>query len=197
MRNLRIANQTSIIAGEGKSERIFLTYLKNIYWSKEGKHIVTIHKNIQEGHGGGSSIDVAREVMNQFGARLYGAIVLLLDSDVAQNIKPSDICTKALSKCRYRHVVPKDKVKCIMMSPCFEGFILKILEKKVPGNSSYCKQSFEAILGKKAPKVDLGNYANHCPKSLLEEKRKYIPELNDLIAYFEIANKDDFDKYFR
>lgn len=196
MRQPPSVKKTSIIAGEGKSEKIFLEYLKTLYWTNDGKHVVKIYKNIQEGHGGGSSINVAGEVMNQFGCLPRDAIVLLLDQDIAGDLSCTDIKQQAIKRCRYKSVIPKDRIKCIMMLPCFEGFILRILGKKISGNSSYCKQQFEMIFGKKAPKVDQGNYTRHCPKKLLEEKRKQISELDKLIRYFEIATKADFSSYF-
>lgn len=196
MRKPPSVKKTSIIAGEGKSEKIFLEYLKSIYWIKGGQHSVSVHKNIQEGHGGGSSINVAGEVMNQFGCLPRDAIVLLLDEDIAGDLSCTDITRQALKRCRYKSVIPKDRIKCIMMRPCFEGFILRILGKRILENSSHCKQQFEIIFGEKAPKVDKGNYTRHCPKKLLEEKRKQISALDELIRYFEIATKADFASYF-
>lgn len=196
MRQPTSVKKTSTIAGEGKSEKIFLEYLRALYWMKGGQHFVHIHKNIQQGHGGGSSIDVASEVMNQFCRLPRDGIVLLLDKDIAGELSCHDITQQAIKRCRYKSVIPRDKIKCIMMYPCFEGFILRILGKKAPGNSSYCKQQFETIFDKQAPKVDKGNYTKHCPKTLLEEKRQQIPELDALIKYFEIATKAEFTSYF-
>lgn len=195
MKKVVSVKKTSIIAGEGKSENIFLEYIKSLYW-KKGQHDILVHKNIQQGNGGGSSVSVAQEVMKRCGIFPRDAIVLLLDKDIAGEMSCTDITRKALQICKCRSVIPKDKIKCIMMTPCFEGFILRILGKKPLDNSSYCKQGFEKIFGKKAPKVNAGLYATYCPKELLENRRKCIPELNELIKYFEVTTKDGFIEYF-
>ena len=184
MKGKKCANKTSIIAGEGKSERIFLEYLKNIYYLRGGGHSIKIHRNNQNGHGGGSTVDVAKEILYRCCSRHYDAIFLLLDSDIAGDVGCRELLKSAKKKGRRIGEIP-NKSKCLKMLPCFEGFMLKIVDQSVPANSPECKRCFESFFHSSAQKMTEAQYRKFCPKELLEAKRKNFPLLDELITYFE------------
>ena len=192
----REPKNTSLASGEGKADRQFLTYLKDCYAQRDFQHAIHIHSNYKDGHGGGSSIDVAKEALQKCLERDYEAILLLLDSDIAK-----DDCKTLIQKAkqrfpkRERGKLPK-KSKCIFATPCLEALLLKICTVSTPSSTATCKNAFKKRFGKEAHKLDDKDFATHFPKELLEERRACIEELDTLIRYFEIATRKDFSAYF-
>lgn len=193
MKNKHSINSTSIAGGEGKTEINFLDYIKRIYTSRENNHSIHIAKNTH----GGDTISVAIKVMNLFQGREFDAILLFIDNDRAKNYACDGLIKKAKKRCPKPIQVKIPKLfKCIRSYPCTEGFLLKISGESCPGTSPNCKSQFKTKFGKDADAFTQRDYEKHFSKALLDDKRGEIPELNELIRYFEIATKADFSSYF-
>lgn len=195
MSTIRSINKTSIAGGEGKTEKEFLDYLKNIYRKRESKHSITLCKNTK----GGDPVHVAKKVMLECKGKHFDAMLLLLDEDRAKDYMCSGIEKEAKKQCSkdIRPFIPK-AVKCIRVTPCIEGFFLDILKCRHDNISSRCKSQFSKLTpnNKDAAKLTEDDYQKLFPKELLEERRAQIPALELLIQYFEIESWDDFSKYF-
>ena len=121
--------KTSIASGEGKADKIFLTYLKKLYGSRQAQHHIDIPSNNNDGHTGGSSVDVVKEVMQKCFSRDYDALLFLLDGDILQ-YDCARLMRKAKERCRkdIRCKIP-DRYKCVIAQPCLEGLLLTIYKR--------------------------------------------------------------------
>lgn len=193
--NKRTQNKSSIASGEGKADKIFLTHLKKLYGSRQAKHSIDIPSNNTDGHTGGSSVDVVKEIMQRCSSRNYDALLVLLDGDILQH-DCTTLIQKAKSKCRkdIRHKIP-NMYKCIVIHPCLEGLLLNI--KGITCSETYsCKRQFKKEFGKEAHQLTERELNTAFQRQLLDKQRSRIPELDMLIRYFEINTWEDFSEYF-
>lgn len=189
----RFTKSTSIAGGEGKTEEVFLKYLKQIYLKGDYEHSIHIPTTTN----GGDPICVAKKIMNTLQNRTADAILIFLDNDRAKGYSCETIIMSAKKKCplAIRQKVPCLS-KCIKTFPCTEGLLLRITGHKIYSDSSLCKEKFEKIFKKNAAQFRDIDYAKYFPKNILDNKRSEILELDELIKYFEIATKVEFINYF-
>lgn len=168
----RIVRDTALIFGEGRDDRIFLAYLVHIYAS--GHNSTRPKITVRKGRGGSADgvIEDARKVPGSFSRKL-----VKLDQD-----RPQDEIDEAVRIAR-RH-----KIQIAFSVPCLEGTFLNILEPNDDhsGESSEtCKRSFESRYISHSNRGKMAEYTRVFPKAILDEARRRIPVLDEIITYIE------------
>ncbi|MCK5416036.1 RloB domain-containing protein [Candidatus Parcubacteria bacterium] len=166
-RKRRQANKTLLIFGEGMNEQMFLKHLKKLYCCDTNVAIT-----VRKGRGGNSAnivIDASR-VLGEFDRR-----VVVLDND-----KPKGEIEEA------RKIAGSKKIELIENTPCLEHLLLSILgSSKISNDSPECKKMFESEYINKRQRKEAYEYNNLFKKELLEEKRKTIKILDDILQIME------------
>lgn len=158
---------TLLAVGEGDSEEAFLKYLRSLYCADHAGVSVTV----RNAHGKGPG-NVVNSALGHLRNRAFDRALALLDTDLEWTPKDRDAARKA-------------GLRLIGSTPCLEGFLLQILELPVPANSAQCKRAIAQAL--RADLTEISSYAPHFPKALLERaRRQHLPELNVLLALFEL-----------
>lgn len=158
----RIALQTVLVVGEGKTEEAFLRYIKSLYIYRGCGVAVTIRN--AHGKGPNHVVDFAiRQCRNAD----YDRVVALLDNDLEMS---ATVGRRAKTR----------KVQIIRSTPCIEGLLLKILGAHVPATTSECKGrcGIELPENLTSPR----NYMQKFPKHILDAQCKAVPELARLLA---------------
>lgn len=157
--------KTLLVVGEGDSEEAFLKHLRDLYCSGGAGVAVTV----RNAHGKGPE-NVIDHTARQARIYSYDARVALLDTDIAWTDKLKKEARKA-------------KIEMVGSTPCLEGLLLSILGKRPPVQSADCKKAIQQSLG-----IDLmerQGYAGHFPKAVLDSARTTIPDLDQLLLFFE------------
>lgn len=81
-----------------------------------------------------------------------------------------------------RREAERKNVGFIVLSPCLEGLLLKILGQPVPGSSQECKDRLKHIDSREP--FESGFYAKNFPKNLLDQARSRVAELDALLVLF-------------
>ncbi len=163
----RKANKTVLFYGEGLAEEVFLKYLRSLYAYNTGVK-VTVRNN-----KGGDPVSMVINASNEPG--LFNRKIVVLDND-KKEIKQAIVEAK------------RNKIKIIESSPCLESTLLSILrpgKKYSDKTSSWCKHEFEAKYLNKKRRVDIGEYEKFFPKSVLDDARIRVKELDTIIAEME------------
>ncbi len=165
----RSASQTLLMYGEGLGEETFLKYLKGLYSRDTGKAI-----KIRNGKGGAPA-DIVTSAVNEPGD--FDQRIVIIDND------------KSAQEMSSARVVAKQKgVVLLENSPCLEATLLSILK---PGQSfsnktsAWCKSEFQSNYLDKKKRTELGEYGKIFPKTILDEQRINVAELNALISLME------------
>lgn len=161
----RQVRKTVLICCEGKGDMAFLEYLRSVYCA--GRENPPKVKVQQAGGRGGNNV-----IQTLLGAAAivgYNKLVALIDTNV-----PPDT--------EHRDAAAASAVVFVDMSPCLEGFLLKILGKSVPATSAECKQRLRQIDAREL--FAQGFFTSNFPKALLDEKRKSVAELNELLGVY-------------
>lgn len=161
----RQVRRTLLIVGEGDSEVAFLKHVRQLYCS-DG---YGVSATVRNAHGKGPE-NVVNCVIRQSANYKLDAKSALLDTDI--------LWTDQLrSKAR------KAKIDLIGSRPCFEGFLLSILDERPAQTSMECKKAIQRLLN--ADLTASRTYEKHFPKSVLELARQRVLELNQLLRTFE------------
>ncbi|ANT65127.1 RloB domain-containing protein [Prosthecochloris sp. CIB 2401] len=161
----REIKKTLLVVGEGDSEKAFLQHLRSLYCTRGDGVKVTI----RNAHGKGPD-NVVNFAIRQLNVCSYDACVVVLDTDIPW--------TERLKK-----KAKKANIELVGSSPCLEGFLLLILGTYPPEQSVQCKKDIKRFLG-----IDLTeweSYASSFPKTLLEDARLKISQLDRLLRYYE------------
>ncbi|MBS0485136.1 MAG: RloB domain-containing protein [Proteobacteria bacterium] len=161
----RQVRRTLLIVGEGDSEEAFLKHLRNLYCSSGAGVTVTV----RNAHGKGPD-NVITHTVRQTRIASYDRRVALLDTDIPW--------TEELEK-----KAQNAKIYMVGSKPCFEGLLLSILGMSVPSQSGECKKVIAQTLG--FDLTERQSYINQFSKTILDSARVKIPELNQLINFFE------------
>lgn len=163
---MRTLRTTLLAVGEGDSEVAFLRHLRSLYCADHAGVNVAVRN--AHGRGPGNVISTALGHMRN---RAFDRALALLDTDLDWAQKDREAARKA-------------KLVLIGTRPCLEGLLLKILGIPVPEQSAQCKKAIQTALS--ADMTELRSYVQHFPKTLLENARKHVPELDNLIKMFEL-----------
>ena len=172
-----MARESIVLFGEGKTEAIFLNYLKKVYEAdKNGGLKIKVDKG-----QGKSPKDVAERLVNKL-LRVgnYDRSLLLIDSDIEHNIKSS--------------FLKKHNITLILSKPqCMEGILLSILDKLPKGGKNSSSKDLKAAFMKqigtneKRYMIDLPKACpQRFPIDLIEEKRRSIPELDAILKFLGV-----------
>jgi hypothetical protein len=159
----RSVRPTLLIIGEGDTDTAFLKHLRALYCC-DGAGVSATVKNA---HGKGPE-HIVDYTIKQIGA--YNQRVAFLDTDI--------LWTEPLTK-----KARKNKVAMVGSKPCFEGLLLSILGKTPPELSAQCKK--EILKNISFDLTEWQKYAGHFPKTVLDNARTRLHELDQLLGFFE------------
>jgi len=165
----RSANKTVLIYGEGLAEEIFIKYLRGIYTFNTNVAI-TVRRG-KEGTADGIVMH-AHKTQGAFNKR-----IVVLDND-----KPKREMEKA------RILGNEENIILCKNTPCLESLLLSILNKgKSFANktSNWCKKEFESRYIDNKKRGDSDCFTKLFPKKLLNEMRRKIPELDNIVCIME------------
>ena len=168
-RNQREAKHTTLLYGEGYSEKIFLEYLRGIYARSS-----SVRVTIKCGSGGSPEMIVSKAMRD---AGRFDRRIVVMDGD-----------SGAGEMRRVRELAESNGIRIIENTPCLEGVLLSILEsgKSYSSMSSGdCKEEFESRYIRRQERRDKRKYEQYFPKALLDEERSRVEELDALISVFE------------
>lgn len=158
----KVVVRTLLLVGEGGAEKAFLEHLKSIYCPRGSGVFVTV----RDAHGKGPE-QVVEQTIRWLQNADFDHRATLLDTDLAW---PERTRKRARQK----------RLELVGSAPCLEGLLLRILGRPVPSSSDGCKRALGAELSGRATAPE--SYRTLFPSSLLEERRRDIPELARLIA---------------
>jgi hypothetical protein len=153
---------TLLLVGEGDAELVWLGHLKRLYVARGAGLVVTL-KNAH-GKGAAHVVDVAiRQSRNA--AFDVKAVLLDTDTDWTQQLK----------------VLAKEAgVEIVAATPCLEGVLLRAHGCRVTGRTSArLKTDFAKRFG--ADALDINVYQQHFPREFVEESRKRVAEIDQLL----------------
>lgn len=159
---------TKFIKPEGAHDTAFLEILKDYYLNN------SLRVEIRKGHGKDQSA-IVQEAINRIGDYDRRIVVMDQDKSQAEMAKADDLASK-------------NHIAVIRNYPCIEGVLIKILEpnKSINGMSPHeLKAYFEKNYIPRTKRTNKDIYKSKFPKALLDEARKRVPELNNLIELFE------------
>ena len=165
----RSANKTLLMFGEGLSEELFLKHLRALY-SRDSGVAVTIRNG-----KGGTATDIVSNATREPGD--FDRRIVILDND-----KDEQEMQRARTEAKQRGI------ELIENSPCLEAVLLAILEDAnsfSSKTSDWCKNKFESNYLDKHKRTEIKEYEKIFPKSLLDERRGDVTELNQLISLME------------
>jgi hypothetical protein len=119
--------------------------------------------------GGKGGNNVISTLIGQAACVQYDLLVACLDMDV-----PPD--------CESRRKAKREKVTCIELYPCLEGFLLDILGHPVPEDSAGCKHRLRQV-DQRDP-YDPGFFADNFPRNVLDTRRAAVPALDALLRVY-------------
>ena len=163
---LRKVARTVLMVGEGQSEAFFLRHLVSIYVQRGSGVRVTI-KNAR-GKGALHVVDVA---IRQSRNADYDERAALLDTDVGW-----DAATERTAR--------QGGIRVFPATPCLEALLLQIHQRPIENRTTaQLKTAFVAEFGK--PASDLSVYAHHFNVGRLEDARKRMPMIENLLRLIQ------------
>jgi len=169
----RSVRRTTLIYCEGAHDQTFVRHLVDVY-AAAGR--VNGRVNVKRGRGGSpdSLIIELTRVSGSFDRRLLKA-----DKDRAR---------AEIEKAEY--LSNKEGIPIIWSKPCIEALLLTILDGKDYSGyqSKTCKQHFEARYIAADKRTDSRAYEKVFTVDVLEEARKRVPELDELIQFITGQN---------
>ena len=166
---------TILIVGEGPTERAFLQYLKELYILRENNFAVKI-----ESGTGGSPSSIVQKAIRLRGSRGYDKCYVLIDAD-----KPLETDFKLADRMKKR-----PRIEVLKVTPCIEGLFLAILKhssfSQRSASSDYCKKEFESTYMASDRKTDKRSYVDKFLKTLINERRASVPELDLILKAMQI-----------
>lgn len=164
-RKSREVKKTVLLYCEGAHEKAFLHYLKTVF--ARGRNVFV---KIKENYGYGAN-GVLNGVLRQ---ELSDQTVCVYDTDTGVD--------NAL-----KNKVEQRGILCFENTPCFDAFLLEILEGKSYSDckSDDCKKRFEREYLNASKRTNKDNYAKLFPEKLLRQKAEKMGNLGRLI---EIIN---------
>ena len=157
--------KTVLLCCEGKADQALIAYLRATYTA--GRPGAPHVKPKQA--GGKGSNNVIDTLLGEAKCSQPDKLVALLDGDAP----PSTV---------KRREAERKNVGLIVLSPCLEGLLLKILGQPVPGSSQECKDRLKPIDSREP--FESGFYAKNFPKNLLDQARSRVAELDALLVLF-------------
>lgn len=164
-RSRRVVLTTVLLVGEGDADVAFIKHLKTQYVPRGVGVTVTVRN--AHGHGPENVLD---RVIGQSRNSQFDINGALLDRDIPWTVALEE-------KAR------KQRIKLIGSIPCLEGFLLSILGIGAPEQSNDCKARLHPRLN--GSPYEPRSYAKPFPKSVLDDMRVRIDELDRLLKLLE------------
>ncbi len=155
--------------GEGLGEELFLKHLRGLYSHDSGVAVT-----IRNGKGG-TATDIVSNANREPGD--FDRRIVILDNDKDKQEMQ-----------RARTEAGQKGIELIENSPCLEAVLLAILRDGTSfanKASAWCKDEFESHYLDKRKRTEIMEYEKTFPKSLLDQRRKNVSELNQLISLME------------
>lgn len=171
----RNTKTTILIVGEGPTEKAFLQYLKELYITRDYEFAVKI-----ECGAGGSPCSVVQKAIRLRGSRAYDKCYVLFDADrsLETDYKLSDRMNK------------RPRIEVLKATPCIEGLFLAILKhpgfSQASSLSDNCKRDFHANYISEDKKMDKRSYAVKFSRTMLDDHRVQVPELDLILKAMQI-----------
>ena len=162
-RKTRKSKLTLIFVGEGEADKAFLSHLRSIYGT--GNLRVS-----PKSAGGKGPENVIRDTISSLENSGYSYAAALLDTDLKW---PRNLVQEAKNK----------NIPLFGSSPCIEGFLLDILQKKKPRSSKECKKVLHPML--KGRETCSQSYKELFNETTLEAARKNIQQLDSIIRLIQ------------
>lgn len=157
--------KTVLLCCEGKADQAFIAYLRATYTA--GRPGVPHVK--PKPAGGKGSNNVIDTLLGEAKCSQPDKLVAMLDGDAPPSTAK-------------RREAERKNVQSIILMPCLEGLLLNILGQPVPSTSQECKDRLRQIDSRDP--FDSGFYAQHFPKSLLDQARSRVTALDALLILF-------------
>jgi len=161
-RHQRVSLYTILAVGEGGSDAVFLKYLKKLYVTRQCGTTTTV----KNAYGRGPK-HVIEFTVRQANNASYDRVIAFLDTDLIWTADVSELARD-------------NNIQMIGSEPCFEGLLLNILEKNVPGNSRDCKRRLSVELNGSSL-TDQATFERYFDFDILEHRRQDIDMLDQLI----------------
>lgn len=166
---------TILIVGEGPTEKAFLQYLKELYILRDDNLSVKV-----ESGTGGSPATIVQKAIRLRASRGYDKCYVLMDADV-----PLETDFKLADRMKKR-----PRIEVLNATPCIEGLFLAILNQssfsQASATTDYCKREFETKYMASDRKTDKRSYIDKFPKTLLDERRTNVPELDFILKAMQV-----------
>lgn len=159
----KVSLYTVLAVGEGASDALFLKHLKKLYVTRNCGTTTTI----RDAHGKGPEHIIKTAIAHARNAS-YDRVIAFLDTDLTW--------TRELIE-----IAGDNNIQMIGSEPCFEGLLLSVLDKNVPGNCRDCKRDLEREL-KGSSLTNQLTYERNFDLAILERKRQDIAVLDQLIV---------------
>lgn len=171
MKKTKQRRRTIFIYCEGKTDHLFIRYLKKLYLIRGTKQVT-----LKKGTGGNLSTYISETVKNAQ-VRDYDEKYIVLDSD---NKKEEEL-EKAQNESK------EDNIQLIWQKPCLEGVFLRVLKGGdwfIKEKSESCKSIFKrGYMPGNTPLESL--LEKLFTKDILDAKKQEIQELGQLIQLME------------
>jgi len=165
----RAASQTLLMYGEGLGEETFLKHLRSLYARDSGVAVT-----IRNGKGG-NAVNVIIDASNAPGG--FDNRIVVIDND-----KGDAEMQQARQEAKNR------SIELIENTPCLEAILLVILndgKNYSDKQSSLCKSEFESNYLDKKKRTELNEYGKLFPKSLLDQQKVKVRELQKFVSIME------------
>lgn len=158
---------TVLLCCEGKADQVFIAYLRTTYTAGRpgAPHVKP------KPAGGKGSNNVIDTLLGEAKCSQPDKLVALLDGDLPPSIAK-------------RREAERKHVQSIILTPCLEGLLLKILGQPVQNTCQECKDRLKQIDSREP--FETGFYAQNFPRALLDQARKKVAELDELLTLFGV-----------
>ncbi len=171
-RNVRAVAKTLLIYGEGKTEKAFCLFLKQLFVKRNSGVRITV----DSGNGGGP-VELIRKLKGKLERRAFDDCIVMMDTDLPWH----DNFPKNINKTHIHYVGAK---------PCIEGMFLNLLSDSkfhlVRHSSAKCKRLFHKNYLDEKEKYDKNNYRKIFNRQILLKKCQDIPEFARLLQLIGI-----------
>jgi len=165
--NTRVVAKTLLIYVEGKTEKAFCLFLKQLFVQRNSGVRITVNA----GNGGGP-LELIRKLRGKLERRAFNNCIVLMDTDLPW---PDDLPGE----------INKTSIYYVGSNPCIEGLFLKLLNDreyhKLQYSSGKCKRYFHDNYLMENEKYDKRNYSKLFNREMLLEKRQNVPEFARLL----------------
>ena len=171
MKKSRQVRHTIFIYCEGKTDHLFVQYLKRLYLLRGTKQV-----DPRKGRGGGLSTFIS-DIIGNAQVRDYDEKYIVLDSDDKKEEELKESQTES----------QKYNIQLIWQKPCLEGVFLRILkgDQFIKETSESCKAIFKREYMPDNTSLTESLLEKLFTKNILNTKRKKVSELNQLIQLME------------